>query len=77
MHTAFITHPDTLLHVMDGNHPESPARITAIKNALIKHKIDQKLTHYEAPAATDRELQRVHSAEYIRRIRALWLKRVW
>lgn len=71
MRTAFITHPDTLLHVMDGNHPESPARITAIKNALIKHKIDQKLTHYKAPAATDRELARVHSAEYIRRIRAL------
>jgi len=33
--TAFISHPDTLLHVMDGSHPESPARITAIKNAVI------------------------------------------
>lgn len=71
MRTAFITHPDTLLHVMDGNHPESPARITAIKNALTKNNLYQKLTHYEAPAATDRELQRVHSAEYIRKIRAL------
>jgi len=71
MRTAFITHPDTLLHVMDGNHPESPARITAIKNALTKNNLYQKLAHYEAPAATDRELQRVHSAEYIRKIRTL------
>lgn len=71
MRTAFISHPDTLLHVMDGNHPESPARITAIKNALTKQGIYQKLTHYEAPAATDRELARVHSSEYIRKIRAL------
>jgi len=39
MTTAFITHPDTLLHIMDGNHPESPARITAIKNYLIKQDV--------------------------------------
>lgn len=71
MKTAFISHPDTLLHVMDGNHPESPARITAIKNALFKKNIYQKLDIYEAPAATDRELQRVHSSEYIQKIRSL------
>lgn len=71
MTTAFISHPDTLLHVMDGSHPESPARITAIRNALVKKGIYQKLIHYEAPAATDRELQRVHSAEYVKKIRSL------
>lgn len=71
MKTAFISHPDTLLHVMDGSHPESPARITTIKNALIKKGIYQKLDVYEAPSATDRELQRVHSAEYVQKIRAL------
>jgi len=69
--TAFISHPDTLLHVMDGNHPESPARINAIKNALVKKGIYQKLDIYEAPPATDRELQRVHSSEYIQMIRSL------
>lgn len=71
MATAFITHPDTLLHVMDGRHPESPARITAIKNALASHGLLQQLLQYEAPAATDRELQRVHSPEYIHKIRTL------
>lgn len=71
MKTAFITHPDTLLHVMDGNHPESPARITAIKNALIKQGIYNKLSIYESSIATDAQLARVHSTEYIARIRAL------
>lgn len=71
MTTAFISHPNTLLHMMDGSHPESPARITAIKNALVKQGLFQKLKSYESPAASDRELQRVHSAAYIQKIRAL------
>jgi len=71
MSTAFITHPDTLLHMMDGSHPESPARITAIKNALMQNGIYQKLKLYEAPLATDMQLQRVHDQAYIQKIRAL------
>lgn len=71
MKTAFISHPDTLLHVMDGSHPESPARITAIKNALVKKGLFQKLDSYEATAATPRELKRVHSDDYINKIYAL------
>ncbi|WP_036302710.1 histone deacetylase family protein [Methylotenera sp. L2L1] len=71
MTTAFITHPDTLLHMMDGNHPESPARITAIKNALIKQGIYSQLSIYESPVATDTQLTKVHRADYIARIRAL------
>lgn len=61
---AFISHPDTLLHVMDGNHPESPARITAIKNAVMASKLKEKLQFYEAPAATKLQLERVHSIDY-------------
>ena len=71
MTTAFITHPDALLHIMDGSHPESPARITAIKNALIHRGIYQKLEIYEAPLASDAQLQRVHSPAYVQKIRAL------
>ncbi len=71
MTTAFISHPDTLLHIMDGSHPESPARITAIKNELIQNGIYSKLAIYEAPLATDVQLQRVHSAAYIQKIRDL------
>ena len=71
MTTAFITHPDTLLHIMDGNHPESPARITAIKNGLIKQDVYNHLAIYESPVATDAQLAKVHSTDYIARIRAL------
>ena len=63
--TAFISHPDTLLHVMDGNHPESPARITAIKNAVLASELKQKLQFYDAPAANKAQLERVHTKDYV------------
>ena len=66
--TAFISHPDTLLHIMDGNHPESPARITAIKNAVMASDLKQKLQFYEAPAATKSQLELAHSADYVEHI---------
>ena len=61
--TAFISHPDTLLHVMDGSHPESPARITAIKNAVLASKL--KLQFYDASAASKAQLIRVHNKDYV------------
>jgi acetoin utilization deacetylase AcuC-like enzyme len=66
--TAFISHPDTLLHVMDGNHPESPARITAIKNAVMASDLKKKLQFLEAPAATKAQLERVHDKDYVEHI---------
>lgn len=69
MTTAFISHPDTLLHIMDGAHPESPARITAIKNELTNTGLMQKLQLQEAPLATDAQLLRVHAPEYVSYIR--------
>ncbi len=71
MSTALISHPDTLLHVMDGSHPESPARITTIHNALKTAGIDRQLKQLEAPAATDQQLMRVHSKTYVEQIRRL------
>jgi len=63
--TAFISHPDTLLHVMDGNHPESPARITAIKNPVLASDLSKRLTFYDAPKATKEALLRVHTQTYV------------
>lgn len=71
MTTAFISHPDTLLHVMDGHHPESPARISAIKEQLARAKIMEHLQIHEAPLATDEQLTRVHSPAYVKRIRGI------
>ena len=53
---------------MDGNHPESPARITAIKNAVLASDLKQKLQFYEAPTASKVQLERVHSIDYIEHI---------
>lgn len=71
MPTAFISHPDTLLHVMDGHHPESPARISAIKDRLLAARLYDHLEIYDAPLATDAQLARVHTPDYIRHIHAM------
>jgi len=70
MHTAFISHPDTLRHVMDSSHPESPARISAIKDRLIASQVYDHLQIFDAPLATDAQLARVHDTAYIDNIRA-------
>ncbi len=71
MPTAFISHPDTLLHVMDGHHPESPARISAIRDRLMAARLHDHLQVHEAPLATDEQLCRVHAPAYVKRIRDL------
>ncbi len=71
MPTAFISHPDTLLHVMDGHHPESPARISAIKDRLMAAHLYDYLKVMDAPLATDEQLMRVHTPAYVQRIRQL------
>jgi len=67
--TAFISHPDTLLHMMDGHHPESPARISAIKDRLMAAHLYDHLQIHDAPAASDEQLMRVHQPDYVRHIR--------
>jgi len=71
MSTAFISHPDTLLHMMDGYHPESPARISAIKDRLIASHLYDHLQIHESPLASDEQLQRVHHASYVQHIRSV------
>lgn len=69
MSSAFISHPDTLLHMMDGGHPESPARISAIRQQITASGLDTLLQMHEAPLAGDEHLLRVHSADYVQYIR--------
>ncbi len=69
MPTAFITHPDCQKHDMGAGHPEQPARLAAIEDQLIASGIDMFLKRYEAPLATDAQLERVHPVEYVQAIR--------
>ena len=65
MHTAFISHPDCLLHEMGPYHPESPARLKAIEDALTACGLMDKLERHAAPLATREQLERVHTPGYI------------
>ena len=62
MAVAFITHPHCLLHQMGDDHPEQPARLTAIEDALHERGLHDLLLHREAPRATVEQLARVHPA---------------
>ncbi|HTT08523.1 MAG TPA: histone deacetylase family protein [Gammaproteobacteria bacterium] len=63
--TAYLTHADCLKHEMGEDHPECPARITAIEDALHKAGLYDLLHHYEAPLATGEQLKRAHDADYV------------
>ena len=65
MRTAFITHPDCLLHNVGAWHPECPARVQAIEDQLIASGLSNYLLHREAPLARREHLERVHDARYI------------
>jgi acetoin utilization deacetylase AcuC-like enzyme len=70
MQTAFINHPDCLLHDMGRGHPECPARLKAIEDQLIAFGMYPLLQHHDAPRATREQLLRVHDAAYIDAIEA-------
>jgi hypothetical protein len=42
---AFISHPYTLLHLVDGNHPDPFARISNIKNRMLASDVKEKLPY--------------------------------
>lgn len=65
MAVALISHPDCLLHDMGVLHPESPARLRAISAQLIAAGLNDVLRHYQAPAASRAQLERVHDADYV------------
>ncbi len=68
MSTAYITHPDCLLHNMGASHPECPARLQAVDDQLIVSGLGNFLLHAEAPLAQRKHLERVHDLRYIEAI---------
>jgi acetoin utilization deacetylase AcuC-like enzyme len=69
MSTAIYTHPDCKRHEMGAWHPESPERLHAIEDQLIASRIDRFLDHREAPEAAVDQIERVHSANAVSRVR--------
>ncbi len=67
--TAFITHQDCHLHEMGSLHPESPARLVAIEDALSEgSRLIDLLRHYEAPLGDREHILAVHSRDYLEKI---------
>ncbi|MEL7513421.1 MAG: histone deacetylase family protein [Pseudomonadota bacterium] len=65
MKTALISHSDFLKHITPEHVPERVARLEAIAQALA----DLPLMLIEAPLASDEDVQRCHSKEYIEMVR--------
>jgi acetoin utilization deacetylase AcuC-like enzyme len=68
--TAFISHPDCLLHEMASYHPECPDRLRAIEDELFACGLMDRITRYDAPRASAEQLGRVHAPEYIAYLKA-------
>jgi len=67
MTTALYTHPSSLEHDTGPGHPERVGRVEAVYEALSVDAFGDLLRR-DAPAAAPEELQRVHSADYVRLI---------
>lgn len=69
MSTAIYSHPDCLRHEMGEWHPESPARLEAIEDQLIRARLDGLVERRTPPLAELPALMRNHSAEAIALVR--------
>ena len=69
MSTAYFSHPSFLLHDMGAGHPECPARLEAIDEALRDTGLIERLQRVEAGAASWADLQLAHDAVYLSTIR--------
>jgi acetoin utilization deacetylase AcuC-like enzyme len=56
-------------HRAPAGHPERPARLEAVRDALDAARIRERGSHVTARPATDEELHRVHTADYVAQLR--------
>lgn len=79
MTISLISHPDCALHEMGPDHPESPARLSAIQDQLLSSGLDIILQHHDAPLASHEQLCRVHDTQYVEQVflKAPKEDRVW
>ncbi len=67
---AYITHKECLKHEMGPQHPEAPGRIGAIHDMLLIRGLLDFMQPYDAPLATETQLARAHSSQYLHSIAA-------
>ena len=62
---AYITHNDCLRHEMGPDHPEAPARLSAIHDRLLFRGLLDHMSVREAPLATEAQLARAHTPAHV------------
>ena len=69
--TAFVSHEDIPRHDTGWSHPDHQGRIPAIARAVYKDMLTlfEPMLELSAVPATDDDLQLVHTAEYVGRVR--------
>ena len=68
---AYISHPDCLKHEMGNQHPECADRIGAINDLLLIKGLLDCMQTYDAPLATEKQLEQAHSALYVHTIESM------
>ncbi len=71
MTVAYISHPSCLLHAMSPNHPESPARLDAIREHFESSGLMAQLKTLEAAPATRDQIARAHPHWLIQQLESL------
>lgn len=69
--TAFVSHHDTSRHDTGWNHPDHQGRLPALVRAVYRDMLTLHghLLEVEARPATEADLLRVHTPEYVRAVR--------
>ncbi len=65
MSVGLISHFQCAEHDMGSNHPESPARLSAIQDHLISSGLDFALKQFDAIPASPEQLCLAHSQKYV------------
>lgn len=65
MTIAIIHHPDCELHDAGDQHPEQPARVKVIQQALEHYSFHSPVKFYQAPRATHKQLLSAHGKDYV------------
>lgn len=68
MPTAYISHPDCLLHETGLGHPECTQRLEAIEDRLLATQLYGLMSHFDAPDVATLQLLRVHDERYIEEV---------
>jgi len=66
----WLTHPECGLHEMGAGHPESPARLAAVEQAVLDSSLDARRTVMQSEAATPEAVARAHDPRLVEQLLA-------